>query len=312
MGPEFSETRASTAVELKHRLDLRGHREGVKALAISRDGQWMVSGDSARRVVVWKNGTAQYAFDPMPLWERWVANRRVFALEFSHDARQFFVGMTERLAAYNIESGHRTWLHKGPRMLAFLPASPVHLSLNPVSGVLAAAFDDGHVGFWDSDGTQREYWFDNDAPRQFAFTRDGSRLVGSDSFSICIWDASTHAKIARQVPDERVHALALSPADEVAASRTLYDVSVWHLETGETLGKVGIGRGAPLVKFSPTRRSLVYTEQETIKFIDFEGHSLAEHSLTGTMPLSLAFTPDGRELRVGCLDGVIRCFETPE
>lgn len=311
MGPEFPETRASIAADLKHRLDLRGHRAGVKALAISQDGQWMVSGDSARRVVVWKGETVQYSFDPMPLWERWVANRRVFAVEFSLDSRQFFVGMTERLAAYDVDSGHRQWLHKGPRMLAFLPASPVQLSLNPVDGVLAAAFDDGHVGFWGPDGTRREYWFDNDAPRQFAFTRDGSRLVGSDSFSICIWDASTHAKIARHVPNERVHALALSAAEDVAASRTLYDVSVWRLETGETLGKVEIGRGAPLLKCSPARRSVAYTEQETIKLIDFEGNPLAEFSLDDTMPLSLAFTPDGRELRVGCLDGVIRCFEVP-
>jgi len=306
---EIQPTVSPTLVPL---AELSGHREGVKAIAVSGTGRWKATADVGRRVIVWDGDEPVLKYDPLPIWERMGANRRVHCLAFSQDSYILYIGMTDRLAAYHVDSGARIWQFRGPRVLAFLPSSPVGLAVNPVTETLAAAYDDGHVGFWTPTGACRRFWFDNDSPRQLGFTRDGRRLIGSDSFSICIWDAETHAKIARHVPNERVHSLALSPAFDVAASRTLYDVTIWDVDTGVESAKIQIGRGLPLIAFSPKDRLLAYSEMNLVRVCDFEGTIRGETTISAEMTLSLAFTADGARLLVGCSDGAIRSYAAPK
>lgn len=311
MASDFFETQAPSIAALVPVGELLAHREGVKAIAVSGDGQWKATADVGRRVIVWKGDDPVLKYDPIPIWERMGANRRVYSLAFSRDSYVLYIGMTDRLAAYHVDSGVRIWQFRGPRVLAFLPSSPVGLAVNPVTETLAAAYDDGHVGLWTPTGSCRRFWFDNDAPRHLAFTRDGSRLIGSDSFSICIWDAETHAKIARHVPNERVHALALSTGFDVAASRTLYDITIWDVDTGAESAKIPIGRGLPLMAFSPTAKLLAYSEMNVVRVCDFEGNAKGETTIPTEMTLSLGFSADGEILLVGGSDGAIRAYEAP-
>lgn len=311
MAPDSPDIETSATSPLTPVGERTAHRVGVKAVAASPDGRRWASADVGRKVVLWDGDQVVRAFDPLPLWERIYANRMVYALTFSHDGDALYVAATDRLSAYQTATGTRIWGYRGPRVLAFLPSSPVGIAVNPKNQSIAAAFDDGHVGIWSPVGIAQQLWFDNDAPRQLAFSRDGERLIGSDSFSICIWDAESHAKIAKHVPNERVHALRLSPAYDVAATRTLYDITIWDVDTGAESARIPIGRGLPLIAFSPSDQVLAYAEMRMLRLCDFDGSPLGSVEVAADSITSMAFSADGTCVYAGCSDGVIRLFEAP-
>jgi len=300
------ETRSSFAPLLSLTHELGGHRTGVRTLATSSDGQWLASADLGRQIRLWKNGALHLEFDPLPFWERFPSSRRIHALAFSIDSSRLFVAMTDRICAYEVETGKRVWRYRPRRVLAFLANAPVGLSVNSANGNLAASFEDGHIGLWNADGAGEEMWFDNDAPRFLAFTRDGSRMVGTDGHAICIWDMATHAKLAKKVPSDRIYAMAVSEAADVAAVRTLYAVSVWNLESGHELSRIGTASGLPLLAFSPFSNVLAFSERGKVTLVDFDGMALGVAVISNTEVLSLCFRTDG--LLVGCSDGTIRQF----
>ena len=304
------ETRSSFAPPLSLMHELRGHRSGVRMLASSPDGKWFASADLGRRIALWKGAELHLEFDPLPFWERFPSSRRIHALAFSLDSSQLFVAMTDRICAYDVSTGRRLWRYRPRRVLAFLANAPVGLSVNPASGMLTASFEDGHIVFWPHGEQGQETWFDNDAPRYFGFSRDGSRMVGTDGHSICIWDMATHAKLAKKVPSDRIYALAVSQTADVAAVRTLYAISIWNLESGHELGRIGMGSGLPLIAFSSSENLLAYSERGKVMVADFEGNPRGAVSTHDAQVLSLCFRQDG--LLVGCSDGMIRQFGTPQ
>jgi len=300
------ETRSSFAPPLALAHELRGHRMGVRTMATSPDGLWLASADLGRQIRLWMNEDPHLDFDPLPFWERFPSSRRIHSLAFSNDSTRLFVAMTDRICAYDVLSGRRLWRYRPRRVLAFLANAPVGLSVNPSTGNLAASFEDGHIGFWNADGAGEEMWFDNDAPRFLSFTRDGSRMVGTDGHAICIWDLGTHAKLAKKVPSDRIYAMALSPTTDVAAVRTLYGISIWNLESGHELSRIGTGAGLPLIAFSPSSNVLAFSERGKITLVDFDGNALGAANVSNAEVLSLCFGTDG--LLVGCSDGTIRQF----
>ena len=300
------ETRSTFAPPLALASEWRGHREGVRAMASSPDGKWVASADLGRRIHLWKHGALHLAFDPLPFWERFPSSRRVHAIAFSNDSTKLFVAMTDRICAYDVSTGRRLWRFRPRRVLAFMANAPVGLSVNPMSGLFAASFEDGHIGFFDADGKGQEMWFDNDAPRFLGFTRDGTRMVGTDGHALCIWDLATHAKLAKKVPSDRIYALALSPVADVSAIRTLYAVSVWNLESGHELARLRTGSGLPLISFSPTANILAVSERGKVTLFDFDGNAIGAAYVPNAEVLSLCFCSNG--ILVGCSDGTIRQF----
>ncbi|HRK20554.1 MAG TPA: hypothetical protein PLX06_02015 [Fimbriimonadaceae bacterium] len=310
MAFEHPEASLSSAPALVHAGVLTAHREGVNLLAAGNSRNTWASSDTSRRIQIWDGDRPAVRFEPFSLWERVYGNRRIYGMQFSPDGRTLYVAMTDRLAAFESATGRRGWQYRGPRVLAFLPSSPVAVAVEANTGAVAAAFDDGHFGLWSFAGDPMAIWHDNETPRQLAFTRDGSRIVGTDSFSICIWEVETRTKVARHVPNERVHALKLSPAFDVAASRTLYDVAIWDIESGAETARIPVGRGLPLLAFSPEAPLLAYSERNRLRVCGFEGSTLGEWS-TEEAILSIGFSNDGRRILVGLSDSSIRAFVAP-
>lgn len=311
MAFEHSETSVSPAPALVEAGTLAAHREGVNAIVGVPSGQVWASADNARRIQIWNGDQPANRFDPFSLWERVYGNRRIYGMHFSPDGETLYVAMTDRLAAYETSSGRKGWQYRGPRVLAFLPSSPVAVAVDRTTGTVTAAFDDGHFGLWRPQGHPIAMWLDNETPRQLGFTRDGTKIVGTDSFSIGMWDVQTRTKIARHVPNQRVHALKLSPAFDVAASRTLYDVSIWDIETGTESARIPVGRGLPLLAFSPNSPLLALSERNRLRVCDFEGALLGEWE-TPEAILSVAFSNDGRQVMAGLSDATIRQFVSPK
>jgi WD40 repeat protein len=276
-------------------------------MAICPDGRSLATADLGRRIAIWREGAVAAAFDPLAFWERFPPSRRVQAMAFSPDCSILYVALTDRLSAYDAGTTRKLWQYRGPRIHAFLSNTPTAIAVNPRTGDVAASFEDGHLGVWTAEGQKKDDWFDNDAPNRFGYTRDGARLIGSDGFSVCVWDVASHAKIAKLHPGDKIYSLALSPIADVAAYRTLHDVSIWNVETGHALGRFEVGAGLPLMAFSPSSAHLAVSERDRIAILDFEGRLIGEADLDGVRTLSLAFAANG-SLFVGCADGAVRSF----
>lgn len=283
------------------------HRGGVKAIAASPDGQWVAAADTELRVVIRRKGEKVRSFDPFSFWERYPINRQVYDLAISLDSQTLFVSATDRLHAYDLESGRRKWRFRGPRVLAFLPANPVSLSVNPVSGELAAGFEDGHLGIWTPEGRGIGFWYDDQGPNKLSFTHDGRHLIGTDHTAICIWDAQSHAKIARHYPKKPVHGLALSPIDDHAVTTDLYEVLIWRHESGAEVARMPVEPGLPLVACS-SKSQFAFASGRSVVLASFQGVRLAHFNLEPARPTRLTFTDDGSLLLVGASDGSVRHF----
>jgi WD40 repeat protein len=288
-----------------------GHRAGVKAIAASPNGRWTASADCARQIVLWKDGSPFRTFEPFAFWERFPSSRQVFDIAFSLDSHLLFVAASDRIYAYMLEDGRLAWRFRGPRLWAFLPSNPLGIAVSPASGELAAGFDDGHMGIWSAGGGCKGFWFDDQAPRRLAYTRAGLHIVGSDLYSICIWETASHAKIARHMCQGRIHCLEISPLDDIAVTRDLHRIRLWRHESGAELASWVVEPGMPLVQFSPTERLLAYSSGNRLIVCDFAGFALAEADSEGSRLLSLSFSFDGTSILAGYDDGVIRRFQSP-
>ena len=100
--------------------------------------------------------------------------------------------------------------------------------------------------------------------------------------------------------------MALSGVAPVAATRTLHGIHLWNLETKQAIGALPVGFGLPLLEFSPTEPRFVFAERNSVMLADLNGQILDQRPINGAAVLSLAFSPDGKEIAVGCSDNQVR------
>jgi hypothetical protein len=184
--------------------------------------------------------------------------------------------------------------------------------------------------------------FENDAT--VVFRGDGKALVSleqnQEGASVALWDTSGW-KLIRQLdedvntipftaaafsPDGKVLALGGGPARGRPGNSTIH---LWEATTGDELrsfqgppaaANAAMFRGRPkpleCMCFSPDGRSLALEADHKIML--WELATEKERCLLGMLPLtarhdngaySIAYSPDGRTLAVGCVDGAVRLWD---
>jgi WD40 repeat protein len=280
---------------------------GINQIAFSPDGTRCATGDTGMRVRIERNGKTVVERDLRSTSEKARTTERVRGLGFSHDGKLLYVAAGERLRALSSDNGAEKWAYSPPRSFGFLVISPVGLATT--GDQVAACFDNGSMAVWSPEGRMRAIWHDNDSPRYLSFLGDGNRLVGCDSFSVCVWDPATRRRLMKLRLPDRVYGLSVSPTANIAATRTLYSVQLWDLDLATMLSQVPVGQGLPIVAFHPERQWLAVADKWAVNLVDFSGRFIDRYDCGPAAVLSLAFRPDGRTLAVGGSDGQVRTFE---
>jgi uncharacterized caspase-like protein/WD40 repeat protein len=225
---------ASTASERKEGpaqffldLDTGGHRDFIKDLAFTPDGELLVSASDDKTIRVWD-------------WRAGVTIRtirgqigprnegKVFAIAIAPDGETlaaggfFGPGFGESppygdVRLFNLKSGKMIAVLKGHEL-------PVYdLAFSPDGQFLAVGGQDGYVFLWRRDAAEATGWapgeqLDADSTNiaRVAFAANGTRLIATTADNgIRLWDAATHELIAMPGEDEwrdnGVRALAVSP-----------------------------------------------------------------------------------------------------
>lgn len=156
-----------------------------------------------------------------------------------------------------------------------------------------------------------------------AFSPNGTKLVteGDRSFETLIWDVeSSDISVTLK---ERADAAAFSPDGTILATiHSFGDISLWNAATGETLRKIRTGGENAVdgtnITFSPDGSMLLVSKvspvmsfpSDFIEIIDVKtGRTL--RSLPGhTEPIeTLVFSPDGKMLASGSMDGTVLLWD---
>lgn len=289
-------------------LSLPASHAPVKSVAFGQSKHLMATGDTEVVVRIWREGELLHEIDPRSDQEKVRSTERIRGLEFSTDSRYLYVSASDRLQAFDVESGNLVWEHAAPRYLGFLVVSPQAIAVAS-TGMVAASFDHGSMATFSPDGDRLGLIRDNYAPRMMGFCPHGRVIVGADGFNLCAWDAFSGERVHRWRLEQRVYALAVSKFESLVATRELRTLTIWDIDRFERVCELPAGRGLPLLAFSPVERVLASGERTRIRVIDLVNQGVKDFDAEGATVLSVTFTPDGKSVVAGCSDHRVRIWQ---
>ena len=286
---------------------VRSSGSPVQSLAFTADMRLMASGDTRRVVRVWYRGDLIHEINLSSKQDKVRPTERIRGLAFSPAGDTLYTACGDTLRAISMTTGETRWLHRPPRSFGFLIVSPICLAVSSM-GEIAMATDAGRISLWTAEGGMRSQWWDNDSPRQIAFLGD-DRIVGTDSFSVCVWRMDMSRKLSRKRLPERVYGFAAAPKVGRICLRTIHDVEVWDMTSDVLVARYPVPYGAPLVSISPDGETLFLGGTSEILMAKVGDDSTKTIEIRGAAVRSLAVQPDGAAVVAGCSDGSLRTWD---
>ncbi|HVL39851.1 MAG TPA: hypothetical protein VM328_10725 [Fimbriimonadaceae bacterium] len=283
------------------------HDVAVRSVAFGRTRQILATADVRRQVRLWFNGTLHVQLDLRARHDRFRPIDHIRALAITPDEETLYVAAGETVQAYRTFDGHPIWIYHAPPTFAFLITSALSMAMAP-SGMLAVAFDDGSTAFFDPEGRRSHDIRGNDSPRFIGFLQDGVRLVGSDGFSVGIWDGLSGRRLLHFWLTARIFGLAVSPIRDVFAIRTLREVLLFEVQGPRLLAEIPVEPGLPVVSFSSAHERLALVERHGLLVADYEGRTIMRIEQPEAAVLGAAFTPEGSIALAGS-DGTVRLWD---
>jgi WD40 repeat protein len=324
---------------------LTGHKAAVIALAFSPDGRWFATGDMNSTVIVWDaarwvivttlgdqfHNVGGLAFSPdgrllattsldaagglTILWEvgsgrklrEWPSGVEYGALIFTPDGRRLMLSTVQMIwdldTGRPVNEGLKDW---GGNWAARSP--------DGTHSVGVGAGGTGRVVF--SDLTRRKvisaYEAHQDIARAAAYSPDG-RYVVSGADDILLWDAATHAELARLEYPSVVWSLAFSPDGHWLVS-THGDgaVLLWDVEERRLVADFNEhGRSVRAVAYSPDGKRIASASEDR-SIIVWDAESLRKEAVLlghNTRLTAAAFAPDGTRLASCDQGGYVKVWD---
>ncbi|MBX3119610.1 MAG: hypothetical protein KF784_11135 [Fimbriimonadaceae bacterium] len=287
---------------------LNAHDCPLSHVVFSQKGEFLVTADVEHNVVVWKAGKVHYRLNFRSLLERLWGIDRVRSIAIDDMRNMLYVAAGGRLHALDLETGVRRWIYAPPYAFCFLITSPVSMMIRD-DGNLVAAFDDGAMEIWTPDGKRLFRFHDNDVPTKLIQLHRDDAIIGTDGFSVTIWDPQTQAKVGKLHTGERIFGFAGSASDGLCATRTFDSVTIWALDTGSPIARIPVGIGLPCMAFTGLRKLLAVSEEHRIRLYDYTGNPIAQCELGDRRTICISASEDGTALAVGCDDGTAKLFD---
>jgi WD40 repeat protein len=298
--------------ELTPNLQLEGHEFTVWSLALTKDGQTIVSGGQDASIRLWDFASGKEVHKFLG------HNGPVYGLELMADDSQL-VSIADKDLAVKI------WDLEKQSLRTSLAPNSAHINavaVSPDNRYIVTGGDDGIARFWDIDrGIMLRYLEHSQGIYTITISPNGRHMLcgskkapTSDAPSmVWIWDFELGAEIRKLEGHEgNVTALAMT-----ADSRYILSggqdgiVHLWDLETG-TLLKTMTGHKTSIVMIHVTadgQHVITGSTDGTIRAWLLRGGVLLQ-SLTSTENVhSMVVTPDGKHVVTGSMDGNVEIWD---
>jgi WD40 repeat protein len=288
---------------------LEGHSNYINALAISSDGQTLVSGSADKTIKIWNISTGQEVHTLKG------HSNYVNALVISSDGQTLVSGSADKtIKVWNISTGKEIRTLKGHSN--YVNA----LVISPDGQTLASGSADQTIKIWNiSTGKENRTIKGNFSyVNALAISPDGQTLVsGSADKTIKIWNISTGQEIRTlQGHSSYINALAISPDGQTLASGSAdKTIKIWNISTGQEIRTLqGHSSWVKSLVIGPDGQKLASgSADKTIKIWDIstgqEIHTLQGHSHHVN---ALAISTDGQTIASGSGDKTIKIWRLPK
>ncbi|WP_155968057.1 WD40 domain-containing protein [Kamptonema formosum] len=285
---------------------LTGHSSTVCAIAISPDGQTLVSGSWDNSIKIWKLSTRE-AIRTLMGDSKWV-----LSLAISPDGKTLVSGSADSvIKIWELSTGqeiralkgHSSWVRS--------------LAISPDGQLLVSGSEDNTIKIWKLNTGEEIHTLKGHSSwvRSLAICPDGQTLVsGSDDSTIKLWNLSTGKEIRTlKGHSSWVLALGISPDGQTLVSGSDDStIKMWNLSTGQEIRTLTGHAGSVFsLAISPEGQTLVTGGGDSNVKIWQLSTGQEIRTLTGhsNWVLSLAITPDGHSLISGSSDSTIKIWQ---
>ncbi|KIK31827.1 hypothetical protein CY34DRAFT_19529, partial [Suillus luteus UH-Slu-Lm8-n1] len=217
-----------TGVVLKK---MEGHDNGVWALAVSRDGQIIASGDLGGELIIWHGETGESITQPIE-----AHSEGINSVDFSPDGTVLVTGSWDDIKFWCT----KTWQMQGEP----IDCDYVRCVRYSPSGELLAVATTDNIHIYDPDTRERVASFKGHTNWNYslAWTPDGTRLLsGGDKRDPTIreWDPSTWQQVGHpwEGHTDDINAIAIDPTGTLVASASDdCHVRLWRLSDRRIIG----------------------------------------------------------------------------
>jgi WD40 repeat protein len=184
------------------------------------------------------------------------------------------------------------------------------------ASLVAAAIGNGDVRIWDAStrSAAGRFHVERAPALGVSFSGDGSRILGASEAEAVVWSTAGDgsAPLARFPASDRILSAALSPDGAVAATGHFGGVlRLWRVDTGELERELRPpGRAAPItaVAFAHDGRRVAAAAGARAAVWAVRGGAAPVAQAHESDVYAVSFSPDGRRLATGDVDGVVRVW----
>ncbi|MBD1804663.1 hypothetical protein H6F98_04130 [Microcoleus sp. FACHB-SPT15] len=289
-----------TVYSVRERNRFHGHREALKSVCFSPNGQMLASASSDGTVKLW-------ALDGTELQTFHGHSDKVFTVNFSPDGQM--------LASAGDDCTVKLWALDGTEVQTFYGHSDkvFTVSFSPDGQMLASASLDTTVKLWRLDGTEVQTFCGHSASvSSVSFSPDG-QVLASASFdrTIKLWrlDGTPVQTLRGQ---SRFFDISFSPDGQMlAAASSNRTIKVWRLDGTQVQTLQGHGDKVYRISFSPDGQMLASASLDTtVKLWRLDGDGTEVQTFHGHSDKvnSVSFSPDGQMLASASGDRTVKLW----